>query len=202
MQQLDHLTTPNFEIILANVNKHIHLDRTEVDYFLSLLQYKTFKKKEFILRPSEICRTENFIIRGCTKTYTLNELGAEHIVMFGVEDWWIGDLYSFLSQTPSTYYIEALEESEILQISKSDLDTLYARVPKFERFFRILLQNAFIAQQKRIEQTLALTAEERYLDFVQKYPSLEQRLSQKQVATYLRITPVFLSMLRKRLTQR
>jgi CRP-like cAMP-binding protein len=122
--------------------------------------------------------------------------------MFGVEDWWVGDLYSFLTQTPSTYFIQALETTEVLQINKAQLDELYERVPKFERFFRILLQNAFIAQQNRINQNLSFTAEQRYLDFITKYPHLEQRIPQKHVAAYLGMTPVFLSMLRKKIASR
>lgn len=118
--------------------------------------------------------------------------------MFGIEDWWVGDLYSFLTQTPATYFIEALENTTVLQIAKADLEKLYERVPKFERFFRIILQNAFIAQQQRINQTLSLKAEEKYDHFLKKYPQLEQRLSQKHIASYLGITPEFLSMLRRK----
>jgi CRP-like cAMP-binding protein len=122
--------------------------------------------------------------------------------MFGIEDWWVGDLYSFLTQTPASYFIDAIEDTEILQITKANLDKLYEQVPKFERFFRIMLQNAFIAQQQRINQNLAFTAEQRYADFLQRYPQLEQRLSQKQISSFLGITPVFLSMLRRKLANR
>ena len=135
-------------------------------------------------------------------TYTIDDNGIEHIVMFGIEDWWVGDLFSFLTQSPATYFIDALEDTEILQISKANLDKLFERVPKFERFFRLILQNAFIAQQKRINQSLSYTAQQRYLDFITKHPNLEQRLTQKQVSAYLGITPVFLSMLRKKISQK
>lgn len=192
----------NFELILQNVAKHITLDKAETDFFISLLRGKTIKRKEYLLTPGKICRTENFIVKGCLRTYTIDENGVEHIVMFGVEDWWVGDLYSFLTQSPASYYIDALENTEVLQITKKNLDKLYERVPKFERFFRLILQNAFIAQQQRINQNLAYTAEERYFDFIKKYPKLEQRLSQKQMAAYLGITPVFLSMLRRKLVRK
>jgi len=188
------------DLILQNISRHIQLDREETDYFISLLKPKTLKRKAFLLKQGEISRNENFIVKGCLRTYTIDEAGMEHIVMFGIEDWWVGDLYSFLTQRPATYFIDALEDSELLQISKSNLDKLYERVPKFERFFRLILQNAFIAQQQRINQNLSFTAEERYLDFIKKYPQLEQRLSQKQVSAYLGITPVFLSMLRRKLS--
>lgn len=190
------------ELILQNISRHIHLDKTETDFFIGLLQSKKLKRKDFLLKQGDICKTENFIVKGCLRTYTIDNNGFEHIVMFGIEDWWVGDLFSFLTQSPATYFIDALEDTEVLQITKPNLDKLYERVPKFERFFRLILQNAFIAQQQRINQNLSFTAEQRYLDFISKHPNLEQRLSQKQVSAYLGITPVFLSMLRKKLSQK
>lgn len=192
----------NTDLILQNIGRHIQLDQAETDFFVSLLQTKRLKRKEFLLMQGDICMTENFIVSGCLRTYTIDDNGFEHILMFGVEDWWVGDLYSFLTQSPATFFIDALEDTEILQISKINLDQLYGRVPKFERFFRLIIQNAFIAQQQRINQNLSFSAEQRYLDFILKYPQLEQRLSQKQVSAYLGITPVFLSMLRKKLSQK
>lgn len=192
----------DYELILRNVSKHIYLDNIETDFFLSLLRHRIIKRKDYLLKEGEVCKTENFILKGCMRTFTIDEKGFEHILMFGIEDWWVGDLYSFLTKTPAAYNIEALEDTEVLQISKADLDKLYERVPKFERFFRLIIQNAFIALQRRINQNLSFTAEEKYLDFIKRYPELEQRISQKQVSAYLGITPVFLSMLRRKLTLR
>jgi CRP-like cAMP-binding protein len=191
-----------FELILQNVARHIHLDDTETDFFISLLQHKKLKRKDYLLKEGDICKTENFIVKGCLRTYTIDDKGFEHIVMFGIEDWWVGDLYSFLTHTPATYFIDALEDAEILQIEKENLEKLYEKVPKFERFFRLIIQNAFIAQQYRINQNLSFTAEQKYLDFIKRYPELEQRISQKHVSAYLGITPVFLSMLRRKLAIR
>lgn len=196
------MDTFSSQSILQNIAKHITLDSNEQDYFLSLLQVKHIKRKDFLLRANEVIKTENFITKGCVRAYTIDSNGTEHIIMFGIEGWWVGDMYSFLTQLPATYFIDALEDTELLQISKSNLEKLYERVPKFERFFRIILQNAFIAQQQRINQNLSFTAEQRYQFFMHKYPSLEQRISQKQIASYLGITPVFLSMLRKRLSKK
>lgn len=189
----------NTDLILQHVAKHIQLEQSEEAFFISLLQHHTLQRKDFLLQQGEICKNEYFIFKGCLRTYTIDDHGTEHILMFGMEDWWVGDLYSFLTQTPSTYFIDALEDAELLQISKANLDRLYEQVPKFERFFRLIIQNAFIAQQKRINQNLSFSAEQRYLDFIKTYPSLEQRIPQKQIAAYLGITPVFLSMLRKKL---
>ncbi len=188
-----------FDLILQNIRKHIALDPIEIEFFTSLLESKLIRRKDFLLQPGEICKTENFIVKGCLRTYSVDQEGVEHIVMFGIEDWWVGDLYSFLTATPAQYYIDALEDTHVLQINKQNLDLLYERVPKFERFFRLIIQNAFIAQQNRINQNLSFTAEQRYLEFVKKYPHFEQRIPQKQVAAYLGMTPVFLSMLRRKL---
>lgn len=187
------------DLILRNISRHIHLDEKEAGYFISLLTEKTIKRKDFLLKEGEICSHENFINSGCLRTYSIDNKGVEHIVMFAIEGWWTSDMYSFLTQTPAAFNIDALEDTEVLQISKTSLEKLYLNVPKFERFFRILLQNAFIAHQQRINQSLAFTAEERYLHFINKFPHLEQRLPQKQVASYLGITPEFLSMLRKKM---
>ncbi len=188
----------DYNQILNNIAKHIQLNKTETDFFTSLLQQRTYKKKDYLLKQGEICKTENFIVKGCLRVYSVDNNGFEHIVMFGIEDWWIGDLYSFLTVTPSQFYIDALEETRVFQISKQNLDILYDRVPKFERFFRLIIQNAFIAQQNRINQNLSYTAEQRYLEFMKKYPLFEKRIPQKQVAAYLGMTPVFLSMLRRK----
>jgi CRP-like cAMP-binding protein len=192
----------DFDPILQNVSRHIRLDEHEREFFVSLLRQKVIKRKSFLLRAGEACKAETFIVSGCLRTYTVDEDLAEHILMFGMEGWWVGDLYSFLTQTPATYHIDALEDTKVLQISKDNLDKLYEQVPKFERFFRILLQNAFIAHQRRINQNLSFTAEQKYLDFVKCYPQLEQRIPQKQISAYLGITPVFLSMLRRKLAKR
>jgi len=167
-------------------------------FFLSLIQEKTIRKKELLLQQGEVCKTENYLLSGCMRTFKLNERGEEQTVQFGIEDWWVGDLYSFLTQTPASYSIEALEDTVVAQITKENLDRLYQQVPKFDRFFRLILQNAFIAQQDRIHRSLSWSAEERYDDFSKKYPQLEQRVAQKHIASYLGITPVFLSMLRRK----
>lgn len=178
------------ELLLKNISKHIQLDKSETDYFLSLLQSKKIKRKEFLLKQGYICKTDNFIVKGCLRVYSIDDNGFEHIVMFGIEDWWVSDLLSFLTETKSNYFIDALEDTELIQISKSNLEKLYKEVPKFERFFRLIIQNAYVAEQKRINQNLSLNAEQRYLNFIKKYPAFVQRIPQKQLAAYLGITPV------------
>lgn len=189
----------NTDFILRNISRHIQLDQNETDYFISILQVKRLKRKEFLLKPGEISRTENYINTGCLRTYTVDENGVEHILMFATEDWWTGDLHSFLTQSPATYFVEALEDTEVIQYTKENLEKLLIQVPKFERFYRIALQKSLISLHQRISQNLSQSAEERYLNFLKKYPHLQERLSQKQIAAYLGITPIFLSMLRKKM---
>lgn len=192
----------NIEFLLHNISRYIELNEEEKDILISFLQAKKLKRKDFLLKKGAVCKTENFILQGCLRVYTIDENGFEHILMFGIEDWWVSDLYSFLKNTPTNYFIDALEDTELLQISKVNLEKLYKLVPKFERFFRIILQNAYNAQQERINQNLSFTAEQRYLNFIKKYPAFVQRIPQKQIAAYLGITPVFLSMLRKKISKR
>jgi CRP-like cAMP-binding protein len=188
--------------IIANISKHIRLDEEEKAFFLSLLKPRTLKKKELLLRVGDICRYESFVNKGCLRSFYIDDNGVEHIVMFAIEDWWTSDLYSLLTRKPARFSIEAMEETEVLQIAQEDLELLYDKVPKFDRLYRILLQNAFIAHENRITQNLSLTGEQRYLEFQQKYPTLEQRIPQKQIAAFLGMTPEFLSMIRRRLTQK
>ncbi|HRH59668.1 MAG TPA: Crp/Fnr family transcriptional regulator [Chitinophagaceae bacterium] len=189
-----------FELILKNIAKHIQLTADEADYFTSLLKRKRLRKKQFLLEEGEVCTHECFVNSGCLRMYTLDDKGAEHIMQFAVSDWWIGDQYSFLTAQPSAYFIDALQDSEVLLLEKNLLENLYQRVPKFERFFRIAFQNSYVALQRRILAGLSQTAEEKYLDFINRYADIEQQVPQHQVASYLGITPESLSRIRKQLS--
>ena len=189
----------NCDLLLSNISRHISLDPEEVAFFTSLLKAKSLKSGEFLLREGNICKYESFVVRGCLKTYYLDENGFEHIIDFSIEQWWADDLYSLLTQTASRWNIKAIEDTEVLQVSKADLELLYKRVPTFERFFRILFQNAYIAQREQISLALSASAEERYILFLKQKPYAEKRFSQKDIASYLGVTPQFLSALRKRL---
>src|SRR5262245_42035871 len=137
----------NIALILQNVGKHIQLSKTEADYFVSLLQRRTLKRKEYLLKEGDVCKTEKFITKGCLRTVTIDGNWFEDMLMFGIEDLWIGDPCGFWTQTPSIHFIDALENSELLQISKPNVDKLLETVPKFERFYRVVFQNALIAER-------------------------------------------------------
>jgi CRP-like cAMP-binding protein len=189
----------SFDVLIANISRRISLTAEESEYFISLLQTRSLKAGEFLVREGEVCRYETFVTSGCLVTYYTDNNGSEHIIDFSVEEWWAEDLYSFLTQTASKMNIKAIEDSNVLQISKNNLELLYGKVPKFERFFRILFQNAFIAQRDQINSMLSIPAEERYLLFLEKKPYAEKRFSQKDIASYLGITPQFLSTLKKKI---
>jgi CRP-like cAMP-binding protein len=189
----------NFELLLSSIAKHISLTEEEIVFFTSLLKCKRLSKGDFLLCEGRICKYETFVVSGSLKNYYRDENGEKHIIDFLIEEWWADDFFSLLTQTASRSNIEALEDTEVLQISKNDLETLYQKVPKFERFFRILFQHAYITQREQINANLASTAAERYLAFIQKKPYAENRFTQKDIASYLGITPQFLSSLKKKL---
>lgn len=191
-----------YESLLLNINRHINLDEEEKAYLIAILKPRKYRRRQYLLQAGDICKYETYIIKGCVRAYYVDNSGFEHNIMFGIEDWWISDFHSLITQTPAQLNIDALEDTEVYHIAKNDLDELFLKVPKFERYFRIILQNAFISHQQRILQTISLTAEERYRLFVEKYPQFEQRIPQKQIAQYLGITPEFLSKLRRKTTKK
>ena len=184
------------DLILSNIAKHIFLDEEEISWFISIIKQQQVSKKELILREGQICKNISFVHSGILRAYHLDKEGKEATIMFALKDWWITDMFGFINQQPAMLNIEAVENSCIFQLQKNDLDKLYLKVPKFERFFRIIMQNAYIREQLRVIQNLTLTAEERYNNFLAKYPQVAKNVTQKQIATYLGITPEFLSTIR------
>ncbi|MEO9803801.1 MAG: Crp/Fnr family transcriptional regulator [Reichenbachiella sp.] len=163
------------------------------------ITYKRVKRRGFLLRPGEICQHFNFVLSGCFKMYKVDQKGNSHNLQFAPENNWIMDHGSFYEGKSSELYIEALEPSEVLQIKNNDLFELYDGFPVFDRNFRIVTENAFIEQQKRVLHTISSTAEERYLYFLKRYPDLSNRISNVQIASYIGVTPEFLSVIRKKL---
>lgn len=159
------------------------------------------KRRQFILQEGEVCKHSTFVVEGCFKMYFVDPNGKEHNLQFAIENWWIGDISSFHSGEPSKLNIEALENSVILQCKKEDQLKLFVDYPKFNRIFRVLAENAIVALQKRTIQYISSTAEERYLDFLERHPHLFNRISNVQIASYLGVTPEFLSAIRKKIAQ-
>jgi len=188
--------------ILQNISKHISLDKEEADYFMGLIRFKEVPRKALILREGQACNYLSYILLGAFRVYYVDEHLREITVKFAIADSWVTDMHCFLNDKPANLYIEAIDESCIYQVSATNLEKLLHHVPKFERFFRILSQYAYTREQFRNIENLSLSAEERYNSFLETYPRITQVATQKQIASYLGITPEFLSVLRKEKTLR
>ena len=185
--------------LLEYIANYVNLNREEQEILSSKLNHRKYLKGQFVVQQGDICKHESFVLSGSLKTYCLDNDGKEHIVVFAIEKWWTADLGSFITQTPSDYNIQCLENTELIQFSYDDLQLLYIELPKMERFFRIIIEKAYVASQKRIVKNLSLTAKERYLKFREQYPKIEQRVPQYMIASYLGFTKEFLSSIRNQL---
>lgn len=187
-----------FNEIDAYVKRCISLNEEEWEIWHSVLERGHVKRKEHLLREGDVCRYEYYVISGCLRSYYLDEKGNEVNIMFPVEDWWVGDLISFTDQVPSQLNIEAMEDSELWMISRDHKEMLFEKVPAFERMFRLMIQRSLAGVQQRLYATIAQPAELRYQHFIEKYPSIPLRIPQHHIASYLGITPEFLSKIRRK----
>lgn len=187
-----------FDLLLSNIAKYIHLTGTEQELFISMLQQKSVKRKQFLLTDGDICKNSTFVTQGCLRGFTVDKNGNEHVLSFAPPGWWIADMYSLISQKPGILNIEALEDTETILLSKTNQEKLYLEIPKFERFFRILTEKSLVANQQRITDNMSLTAEERYNIFCKRYPTLIDYLPQKQIASYIGVTPEFFSRMKNK----
>lgn len=183
--------------LLNNIQKHITLSDTERTHLLEIIVEKNIKRKERILIQGNSCKKLFFIESGSFRAYHITDSGKESTIMFGIKDWWITDMNAFVNQESSMFNIEALESSTIYMIDFILLEKLYLEFPKFERFFRILFQNAYIREQTRALENISQSTEERYFNFINRYPLIVERITQKQIASYLGVTPEFLSSIKK-----
>ncbi len=190
------------EPLIAYFNQFLPLSEQEQARVKEIFQLRKVKRRQFILHEGDICTHNTFVVEGCFRMYTIDEKGKEHNLQFAVEKWWVGDIGSFHANAPSKLFIEALENSIVLQCKKEDQLRLFVEFPKFNRIFRVLAENAVVSLQNRILQNISSTAEERYLDFMQRYPHFFNRISNVQIASYIGVTPEFLSKIRKEIAVR
>jgi CRP-like cAMP-binding protein len=186
----------SIEPLINYFDRLIPLSGEEKELILEKFHSRLFRKRQYVLQEGNVCTQFNFVVQGCLRTYKIDEKGNTHILQFATENNWINDLGSFHSVKPSALNIDALEDTVVLQISRDDLVSLYIQAPKFDRIFRVLVENAFVRLQERLLQNISSTAEERYQSFLELYPHLTNRLSQVQIASFLGVTPEFLSRLR------
>ncbi|MCD6017143.1 MAG: Crp/Fnr family transcriptional regulator [Bacteroidetes bacterium] len=186
----------DYSLLLQNFAKHISLTKAEEAFVTPLFEHQKIAAKKFLLKQGDVCKHSAFVLDGCLRGYTIDSNGDEHVLSFAPKEWWIGDMYSLISQKPGNLNIEAMNDTEILLLSKTDQEKLYRKVPKFERFFRIITENSLVSYQQRLNDNMSLTAQERYLKFCKIYPQLIHTIPQKQIAAYIGVTPEFLSKLR------
>ena len=191
----------NIYPLIKHFSNYLPLDEKEINELKGCIKERKIKRRQFILQEGDICKHYSFVNEGCFKMYKVDANGKEHNLQFAIENEWIVDIGSFHSENSSELYIEAIEQSIVLQIEKADLLYLYTHYPKFDRNFRVIIENEFIALQKRVLHNISSTAEERYLDFLEKYPNLFNRISNVQIASYLGVTPEFLSAIRKKIAK-
>ncbi len=190
-----------FERIHAHINRNCRLSEADFDILDSLLEKRIVKRKTMLLQEGEVCHFEAFVNQGCIRSYYLDENGFEVTLQFAIEDWWVSDIASFHDQQPSHMFIEALEDCELLILNPATKESLLQQIPALERYFRLMVQRNLSSLQSRLFKTIATSAQAKYLDFLEKYPTIPQRVPQHYIASYLGISPEFLSKVRTRMAK-
>ncbi len=186
----------DFSPIIKYISKHILLEEEEEARFTSYLRIKKVRKKQYIVQPDFVCNHRTYIVSGALRAYLVDDRGQEHTVAFGIEDWWIADFNSYFFRQPATLFVEALEDSILIQIEYNAEQELLSTIPKFEKFYRIISQNGYAFLQRRILSNISLNAEQRYEDFMQRYPDIAARVPQYALASYLGFSTELLSKIR------
>lgn len=188
-----------YELLYKKISEVVSITPAEFDYCKTLFVAKKLRKKQYFLQEGDVCQYQAFVAKGILRSYTVDDKGAKHILQFASEGWWMADLYSFFTGEPSGYNMDAIEEAELLLITRPSWELLMQKLPRMEHYFRILLQNHLIATQRRLMQSLRGSAEENYRKFAATYPDCVQRVPQHMVASYLGITRETLSRLRRQM---
>jgi len=189
-------------LILQNIEKIVSLSDLEKETIFSKIEIKHYKAKTVLLNAGEICKHSYFVNSGILRSFNINDNIVEHVLQFACEGWWIGDMYSLITQKPGNLYVEVNEDAEVVLLSKENQEELFQEIPKLERFFRILTENSLVANQERLMDNLSLSAEERFEKFCTKYPSLIQKVPQKQIASYIGVTPEFFSKMKAKILKK
>lgn len=191
-----------YELLQKKISEIISINAEEFEFCKTLFQPKKLRKRQYLLQEGDVSKYTTFVTKGLIRSYTVDEKGTEHILQFAFEGWWMSDLYSFLTDEPSSFNMEAIEDCELLLITKPSWDLLLQEIPAFERYFRILIQNNLIATQQRLMGTLSESAEEKYVKLIKNYPGSLQRIPQHMIASYLGITRETLSRIRNHIASR
>jgi CRP-like cAMP-binding protein len=174
----------------------VKLTEAERDLLKGALTPKRLRKGQFLLQEGDVCKYMGFIVKGATRLFADDKKGHEHILKFGVEEWWVGDYESFHLLTPSKYYVEALEESDLILITNEQLQEFTRMIPAIKAMVEALDRGAAVANTKRMHAAISFNAEDRYADLAKTYPHFLQRFPQNMIASYLGISPETLSRIR------
>ncbi len=191
-----------FDDINNHILRYVDVSADELSFINSLLEFKKIPKKTIMLREGDVCNFEAYVNKGCIRTYYIDENGFEVILQFAIEDWWVSDIASFHLRTPSIVFIETLEDCELLTLSPEVKEEILKKVPKLERMFRLMVQKNLSVLQNRFIKSITTSAQEKYLDFLQRYPTIPQRVAQHYIASYLGISAEFLSKVRTKLSKK
>jgi CRP-like cAMP-binding protein len=187
-----------YDLFFKELKEKVDFSNNEIGIIKEELTPKKIRKRQYLLQEGDVCKFISFVERGTMRSYTVDEKGAEHIMQFALEGWMIADLYSFLTAEPATYNIDALEDCELVLISKASHEKLLASMWNYEKYIRLQLTNAYIAMQKRITSIISFTLDERYAYFNALYPDIVQRVPQHMIASYMGLTAETLSRVRRR----
>lgn len=191
-----------YEQIDSSISRYVTFSKEELDIFNSLLEYRKVPKKTIMLHEGEVCNFEAFVVKGCVRKYFIDHNGFEVILQFAIENAWVSDIsFSTYETKPSKIFIETMEDCEFLVFSPETKEELFTKAPKFERAFRILFERHLSVTQNRLFNTISKTAMEKYLEFLELYPTLPQRVAQHYIASYLGISAEFLSKVRAKIAK-
>lgn len=179
--------------LIEYIKRYVSITEAEIAIFQTYLHSKKIKKKEFLLKEGQFCKSRYFIIKGCVRLFYFDNKGNEQIIHFGIDNWWITEYESLINQIPSQLNIQAVENTELLELPEAYFDELCKKVPIIERLFRKIMEKTYIAIQKRIEYIYSLSGEEQFRFFIDANPEFTQRVPQYMIASYLGMSPEFVS---------
>ncbi len=188
-----------YEVYFHHFTQKVPLTEAEKDLIKSYLSVKKIRKRQYLLQEGDVCKSIAFVEKGMLRSYTLKDSGTEHIVQFAPEGWFISDLGSFLSGEPSNCHIDAIEDSELVMVTRAASDELSLKCPAYERYLLKLISAAYVSLQQRVNAINSHSIEDRYQDFLQKYPDIALRVPQHMIASYMGLSPETLSRVRRRI---
>lgn len=191
-----------FEVFFSHITEKVSLTTEEKDMVKTFFVTKKLRKRQYLLQEGDVCKYLSFVTKGLLRSYNVDDKGDEHINLFALEGWWISDMYSFFSGEKAILNIDAIEDAEVLMITPADFEEMTLKVPKMDRYFRLLFQNSLVTKERRLMSSITHTAEEKYMLLAEFNPQLIKRIPQNLIASYLGLAPETLSRIKKNIASR